>query len=66
MLKLYLIDESNILTQYVYETSASCWFGSESEDSSEMLLMVFDIISKHNIPIPDLNYYREDVKKNLD
>lgn len=61
-----LIEEFNILTQYVYEISASCWFGSESEDSSKMLLMVFDIISKHNIAIPDLNYYREDVKKNPD
>jgi len=61
-----LLYEFNLLVECVYETSATCWYAAESEDSSKMLIKIFEIMSKHCIPIPDISFYRDSSKKSPD
>lgn len=53
-----LLNDFDQLTQFVFETSATTWYGSDIESTKNFLLKVLDITSKHNIPIPDLSFYK--------
>jgi hypothetical protein len=55
-----LFNEFDLLTQYVFETSATTWYGSDIEGTKRYLSKVIDIVSKKGIPIPELNNYIND------
>jgi len=52
-----LLDEFDRLTQFVFETSATAWYGGDIEGTKNYLLKVLDVASEHNFPIPDLGLY---------
>ncbi len=54
----HLAKEFDQFTQFVFETSATTWYGSDIEGTKKYLLKVLKIASKHGIPIPDLTYYK--------
>jgi len=61
-----LLEDFDKLTQYVYETGATCWYSGENNNSNKMLINIFELLSKHQIPIPDIDTYKSNLKKDKD
>ncbi len=61
-----LLNEFDRITQYVYETSATCWYSCESDKSSKMLIGIFEILNAHGIAIPDVDFFKSNLKKGKD
>lgn len=45
------------LTQFVFETSATTWYGSDLEGTKTFLLKAIAIAIRHEIELPDLSFY---------
>lgn len=61
-----LLDDFDKITQYVYETSATCWYSGENNNSTIMLMKIFELLSKYQISIPNIDCYQSNLKKDKD
>ena len=52
-----LRDDFDQFTQFVFETGAVTWYGSNIKGTKDFLLKVLDLAVRHNIQLPDLGFY---------
>lgn len=46
------------LAEYVIETTATTWYGSDLKGTTEYLLKIIDTVSSYGIVLPDFNKFR--------